>query len=125
MDVIFPDKFLQAQERMFPVALAEIRGGGKRSHWIWYIFPQHRELGYSSNSGYYGIANLDVARALLDLGESDPVGIMGKIDALKLRSSMTLFEKAAPDVPEFALVLEKFYGGKRDQRTIALLRKDQ
>lgn len=105
---------------------------------MWYIFPQLKELGRSSTALYYGITNLDEAReymeepylrenlititkALLTLKESDPSLIMGYPDDLKLCSCMTLFEIVSPDVSEFGLVLDKFYNGMRDRRTIDIL----
>lgn len=134
-------RFEEAYTRDFATALAEIQTGKKRTHWIWYIFPQLRGLGQSYTSEYFGIPNLDAAktflshpilgqnlltitRALLDLEEINPTRIMGTPDDLKLRSSMTLFEAAAPEHPEFAAVLEKFYGGKRDPLTLEFLAKE-
>ncbi len=133
-------RFHEAQRRDYAQALSEIRAGRKRSHWIWYIFPQIRGLGYSSTSQYYAIRNLDEARAyladpllrarLLEISEallalpcSDPGEVMGYPDDLKLKSSMTLFELAEPDCPVFPAVLEKFFGGERDRRTVALAGK--
>ena len=123
----------------YAAALGEIRGGRKRSHWMWYIFPQLRGLGFSSTAQFYGIRDLEEARdymahpllgprlveiseALLTLPGSDPSAVMGYPDDLKLCSCMTLFELAAPEQPVFARVLEKYYAGRRDQRTLALLR---
>ena len=110
------DRFLTAQSRDYATALREIQNGRKRSHWIWYIFPQVAGLGMSSTSQYYAISGLDEARAylreptlrahlleisnaLLALDESDPSVVFGFPDDLKLRSSMTLFAAAAPDEP--------------------------
>ena len=131
-------RFLDAQKRDYEQALKEIRSGRKRSHWIWYIFPQLEALGYSSTAKYYGIRDLDEAKAylaeptlrsrlieiseaLLTLPENDPSIVMGYPDDLKLRSSMTLFLAADPDCPVFQLVLDKYYGGKPDPRTLELL----
>ena len=131
-------RFLDAQERDYEQALKEIRSGRKQSHWIWYIFPQLKALGYSSTATYYGIRDLDEAKAylaeptlrsrlieiseaLLTLPENDPSIVMGYPDDLKLRSSMTLFLAADPDCPVFQLVLDKYYGGKPDPRTLELL----
>lgn len=128
------NRFIEAQKNSYATALAEIKAGRKETHWIWYIFPQLKSLGRSNTAFYYGIANLDEAKAymaeptlrarliaitqaLLALDESDPHRVMGYPDDLKLRSCMTLFEIAAPDVPEFGQVLDKFYGGQRDQMT--------
>ena len=119
-------------------ALREIQNGRKRSHWIWYIFPQVAGLGMSSTSQYYAISGLDEARAylreptlrahlleisnaLLALDESDPSVVFGFPDDLKLRSSMTLFAAAAPDEPVFAAVLDKFFDGRPDTRTLQIL----
>ena len=132
------DKYVSAQARDYDDALREIRGGRKRSHWIWYIFPQLDGLGYSSTAQYYGIRDLEQAKdymahpvlgprlveiseALLALPSSDPGAVMGYPDDLKLCSSMTLFELAAPDQPVFGKVLDKFYGGRRDPLTLRLL----
>ena len=132
------DKYVSAQARDYDDALREIRCGRKRSHWIWYIFPQLDGLGYSPTAQYYGIRDLEQAKdymahpvlgprlveiseALLALPSSDPGAVMGYPDDLKLCSSMTLFELAAPDQPVFGKVLDKFYGGRRDPLTLRLL----
>lgn len=139
------DRFLTAQSRDYTTALREIQNGRKRSHWIWYIFPQVAGLGMSSTSQYYAISGLDEARAylreptlrahlleisnalleisnaLLALDESDPTAVFGFPDDLKLRSSMTLFAAAAPDEPVFSAVLDKFFGGQPDTRTLQIL----
>ena len=133
------ERFVEAQSRDYDTALREIRGGRKRSHWMWYIFPQLRGLGYSSTAQFYGLRDLQEARdymahpllgprlieiseALLTLETDNPGAVMGYPDDLKLCSCMTLFELAAPEQPVFARVLEKYYAGRRDQRTLALLR---
>ena len=132
------DKYVSAQARDYDDALREIRGGRKRSHWIWYIFPQLDGLGYSPTAQYYGIRDLEQAKdymahpvlgprlveiseALLALPSSDPGAVMGYPDDLKLCSCMTLFELAAPEEPVFGRVLEKYYGGRRDRMTLKLL----
>lgn len=132
------DKFVAAQRHDYDTALREIRGGRKRSHWIWYIFPQMQGLGFSPTAQYYGIRDLEqakdymvhpvlgprlveISQALLGLDCSDPSAVMGYPDDLKLCSSMTLFELAAPEEPVFGQVLDKFYGGRRDQRTLDIL----
>jgi len=134
------ERFVKAQEYDYAAALGEIRGGRKRSHWMWYIFPQLRGLGFSSTAQFYGIRDLDEARdymahpvlgprlveiseALLTLPGSDPGAVMGYPDDLKLCSCMTLFELAAPGQPVFGRVLEKYYAGRRDRRTLELLGK--
>lgn len=134
----FLKKFITAQAEHYETALAEIRAGKKRSHWMWYIFPQLRGLGQSPMAHYYGLTGLDQAKAyledpilrknlveitgaLLRLEQSDPVAIFGSIDSLKLRSCLTLFAQAAPDIPEFSQALEKFYQNRRDPQTLTLL----
>ena len=132
------DKFVSAQARDYDTALAEIRSGYKRSHWMWYIFPQLQGLGFSPTAQCYGIRDLEQAKdymahpvlgprlveisgALLSLPGSNPSAVMGYPDDLKLCSCMTLFELAAPDEPVFGRVLEKYYGGRRDRMTLNLL----
>lgn len=130
-------RFVEAQENSYAAALAEIRAGAKRSHWMWYIFPQLRGLGQSPTAHYYGIAPMDEARAYLDhdllgpryreciealqqLATDDPVAVFGSIDAMKLRSSLTLFEAAQP-YPLFAGALDRWFGGERDPVTLQML----
>ena len=132
------ERFKKAQAEDYETALEEIKRGRKESHWIWYIFPQLKELGFSSTAKYYGIDGLDEAKAymadaelrrnlleitdaLLRQPETDIHRVMGYPDDLKLRSGMTLFEAAAPDCAVFSEVLDKFYGGKRDDATLNLL----
>ena len=132
-------RFHQAQERDYETALSEIRNGRKRSHWIWYIFPQLKGLGFSSMADYYGIDGMgeakaylrddllcrrlvEISEALLALETSDPGAVMGYPDDLKLRSCMTLFALADPDEPVFQKVLEKYYAGRKDPQTVRLLR---
>ena len=134
-------RFLDAQEEDYQQALSEIRSGRKQSHWIWYILPQLKELGYSNNAQYYGIRDLDEAKeylrepilrahlieiseALLALPESDPRKVMGYPDDLKLRSSMTLFAAAAPEISVFQEVLDKYYDGKGDQKTLEIIKNN-
>ena len=133
------DRFVKAQEKMYDIALNEIKNGKKISHFMWYIFPQLKGLGYSDISNYYGISGLDEAKEyledeilgnrlynitleLLKLDEDNPINIFGNVDALKLKSSMTLFDIVSDD-EIFYDVLKKYYGGKKDERTIALLGK--
>ena len=132
------DRFLKAQMRDYNVALSEIKSGHKRSHWILYIFPQVKGLGFSSTSEYYGIDGLDEAKkymqndtlknrlieiseALLGLDSSDASDVMGYPDDLKLRSSMTLFAEAAPEIEVFQKVLDKFFDGKKDEMTLKII----
>lgn len=133
------DDFKKAQERDYSQALKEIQSGHKRSHWMWYIFPQIDGLGRSETARYYAIKNIaeakdylrdpvlgkhliEISQALLALKTDDPTAVMGYPDDLKLRSSMTLFEAADPENPVFSQVLDKFYGGRRDEQTLAILR---
>ncbi len=121
-------------------ALSEIRNGRKRSHWIWYIFPQIKGLGMSGTSEFYGIDGLDeaiaymdhpvlrerlieISQALLDLNSDNATEILGRPDDMKVRSSMTLFMKAAPEELVFEKVLDKFYGGLPDLTTLELLER--
>ncbi|EZP70704.1 hypothetical protein BV96_03001 [Sphingomonas paucimobilis] len=127
-------RFIEAQANVYETALAEIRAGAKRSHWMWFVFPQLRGLGHSPTAHYYGIASLAEARAYLAhpvlgprylecvkalqaLGGSDPVSIFGSIDAMKLRSSLTLFE-AAGGSPLLDDALERWFDGDRDASTL-------
>lgn len=136
------DRFITAQERDYDTALKEIKNGYKCSHWMWYIFPQIAGLGHSFMAKQYEIADLEEAKSYIEndylrehlleitkallLCENDDIeDIMGYPDNLKLRSCMTLFEFAAPQIPEFSMVLDRFYGGKRDVRTIAIIQKDR
>lgn len=131
------DRFLTAQERSYDTALSEIKNGRKRSHWMWYIFPQIAGLGMSSTAQYYSIADieeareyithpvlgarlLEISRALLALDGSDATAVMGYPDDLKLRSSMTLFAQVSED-PVFNAVIDKFYSGRPDTRTLHIL----
>jgi len=133
------DRFKKAQEEDYPYALQEIKAGRKRSHWIWYIFPQLKGLGFSSMSDYYGIDGraeaqayiadsvlrarlVEISQALLALESNNPTQVMGYPDDLKLKSSMTLFAEVAPDIPVFEQVLQKFFAGEKDPKTLQLLR---
>ena len=131
-------RFLTAQEEHYKQALEEIKAGRKRSHWIWYIFPQLAVLGHSYNAKYYGISGLDEAKAylahptlgprlraithaLLDNETREPTEILGSIDAMKVRSCLTLFNAVSPD-DIFQLALNQFYDGKPDPLTLEHLR---
>lgn len=135
-------RFLKAQDGRFDnyqTALAEITNGRKESHWIWYIFPQIKGLGFSEMSQYFGIADIAEAReylgcqvlrdrlyeitnALLLHSGKSPEAILGGIDAMKVKSSMTLFDVVSPN-DVFADVLDKFYNGERCKKTLELLGK--
>ena len=131
------ERFISAQESDYAIALSEIKGGRKRSHWIWYIFPQIQGLGYSSMAQFYAIKDkeeaiaylkhpilgkrlVEITEALLDLQENNASLIMGYPDDLKLKSSMTLFYVvSAQDI--FKKVLDKYFSGELDQKTISIL----
>lgn len=132
------ERFISAHRINYDQALSEIRNGKKRSHWMWYIFPQLKGLGCSSTSDYYGIENLEEAKcflkdeylgahlieissALLILDSNDARMVMGKPDDKKLKSSMTLFSAAAPQEKVFLRVLEKYFNGRPDYRTLGKL----
>ena len=132
------DRFLAAQHQDYDQALSEIRSGRKRTHWIWYIFPQIEGLGFSANAVYYSIRDLqeaaaylkhpvlgprlvEISKALLALASSNATQVMGSPDDIKLRSSMTLFSLVPGADPVFGEVLEKFFDGKRDERTVAVV----
>jgi len=131
-------RFLDAQDGVYATALAELRAGRKRSHWMWFVFPQIAGLGHSSTAAYYAIADLAEARAYLAhpllgtrlaecaealLGVTGRTAheIFGSPDDLKLRSSMTLFAQVAGPDSVFRRVLERYYGGEADARTLDLL----
>ena len=131
-------RFVDAQEGVYETALAELRAGAKQGHWMWFIFPQLAGLGRSSTAQYYGMASVDEARAYLEhpvlgprlhecveallvwAGGHSAEQILGPVDALKLRSSLTLFDQVEPD-ELFAAGLAAFFAGKLDERTLALL----
>ena len=132
------ERFVEAQTPVFDTVLDELRSGRKRSHWMWFVFPQLRGLGRTPTAEYYGIATRDEASAYLEhdvlgprlrqcarlVAQSSAVSaeaLMGQVDALKLWSSMTLFAEVATDDGDFVAVLDKFYGGERDAKTQAML----
>ena len=132
------DRFLTAQRGVYDGVLDELRRGRKTGHWIWFIFPQLDGLGRSETSRYYGISSLDEARAyladpvlgarlrecaglLLASGARTAIEILGETDAMKVRSCMTLFHRAAPDESVFGQVLDRFYAGVADEATDDLL----
>ena len=131
-------RFVEAQARAWPAALAELKRGRKESHWMWFIFPQIAGLGSSTTAQFYAIASLEEARAYLDdpllgarLAEATEAmlahrgrsaeAILGGIDAMKLRSSMTLFEAASDGDGPFGAALDAFYDGERDRATLRLI----
>jgi uncharacterized protein (DUF1810 family) len=132
-------RFVDAQDRVYDTVLAELRNGAKRSHWIWFVFPQLQGLGHSATAQHYGIASLEEARAYLAHPVLGPRlrectrlvaatdgrsvdEIFGWPDNLKVRSSMTLFSHATDDNAEFRAVLDKFYAGEDDPATVERLR---
>lgn len=131
-------RFIDAQHSVFDSVIAELKYGRKRGHWIWFIFPQLKGLGHSANSEFFGIASLQEAAAYLEHPVLGPrliectqlinaievrsaENIFGEIDAMKFRSSMTLFAKAAPHNQVFIDALTKYFAGEFDPLTIALL----
>ncbi len=132
------ERFVRAQAGVYDTALAELQAGRKRSHWMWFVFPQVAGLGLSEMSRRYAVASLAEARAYLAhpvlgprlvacveaiLGHSDltAVAILGSIDATKLRSSMTLFSRAAAKPEPFDRCLTAFFAGEADPATLARL----
>jgi uncharacterized protein (DUF1810 family) len=132
------DRFVRAQAGVYDAALAELRAGSKRTHWMWFVFPQIAGLGRSPTAQRYAIASLgeaeayvahpvlgqrlrECARVLTELEGRSAEQVFGGLDALKLRSSMTLFARAAPDEPLFRAVLERYFGGEEDPATLERL----
>lgn len=138
-------RFVDAQSRVYDDVTRELREGRKRTHWMWFVFPQLRGLGRTPAAEHFGISSLTEARAYVahpvlgprlrecaDLLRHCPGGrpielVLGPVDALKLRSSMTLFAQASSagsDRDLFGTVLDRYYGGEPDQRTLAMLSGD-
>ena len=135
-------RFIRAQDGVYETALAELRAGSKQSHWMWFVFPQLRGLGLSPTAQYYGISSFKEAlgylrdpllgarlrqsvEALLPwAARRTPEQIFGAIDAIKLRSCLTLFDAAEPGAV-FAQALAVYFDGERDPRTLALLNGEQ
>ncbi|MDB5236684.1 MAG: hypothetical protein JWR44_3677 [Hymenobacter sp.] len=130
-------RFIDAQASSYQTALAEITAGRKRSHWMWYIFPQIQGLGFSETARFYAVADLreaadylahpvlghrllEISQALLGLPSNDAHHILGSPDDLKLRSSMTLFAALRAN-PVFQQVLDKFYAGASDEKTLRII----
>jgi uncharacterized protein (DUF1810 family) len=131
------ERFVTAQDNgdVYRHAVAELRAGRKRTHWMWFVFPQIEGLGASPTSRHFALAGIDEARAFLQHPVLGPrlvecaglvvaaapataEEIFGAVDAMKLRSSMTLFSLAAPDQPTFAQVLDRFFEGQPDPETV-------
>ena len=134
------ERFVRAQDQRgtYDDAIGELRRGRKTSHWMWFVFPQVAGLGSSPTAQHYAISGLDEARAylahpvlgprllescrvVLDIEGSSAEEVFGSTDAMKLRSSMTLFLRADPDERAYADVLARFFGGEPDERTDELL----
>jgi uncharacterized protein (DUF1810 family) len=132
------DRFVRAQEPVIAQVRAELKAGRKSTHWMWYVFPQLAGLGFSQHAQFYGIASLDEARAYLAHSALGPRlvectglvnavenrtahDIFGSPDDMKFRSSMTLFALAGPNEPAFGKALERYFEGRKDQRTLELL----
>jgi len=134
------DRFLEAQEQTYENALREIRLGSKQTHWMWFIFPQLRGLGFTDYNIFYGIENLteatlylnhpilgkrlvEITQAMLENEKKTALEILGRPDERKLKSCMTLFG-LLPETPEcFRQVLEKYYNGKQDEKTLQLIKE--
>jgi len=132
------DRFLEAQRETYNNALREIRQGSKQTHWMWFIFPQLRGLGFTDYNIFYGIENLkeaslylnhpilgsrlvEITKAMLKIENKTALEILGRPDERKLKSCMTLFG-LLPETPEcFRQVLEKYYDGEQDERTLQLI----
>ena len=131
-------RFVDAQAQTYPQALSELRDGEKRTHWMWFVFPQIAGLGRSGMAQRFAISGLPAARAyaahptlgrrlvecarvLTDLDTADPVAVFGPVDAQKLQSSMTLFARAVPDQPAFRQVLDHYFAGDQDDGTTSRL----
>ena len=133
------ERYLEAQKNNYSQALKELQNGKKQSHWMWYIFPQINGLGHSETAKYYEIKSIfeakeylnneilntrliTLCKTLLNLKTNNPVEVFGVIDALKLKSSMTLFSYVS-DNKIFEQVLEKFYNNEQDLNTINICKK--
>lgn len=132
------ERFLVAQKEAYPAALAEVRAGQKRSHWMWFVFPQIQGLGSSENARLYAVSGraeagaylahpvlgprlTEISAALLDHAGKSAHEIFGPPDDLKLKSSMTLFASVSLSGSVFEQVLAKFFGGERDTETLRRL----
>jgi uncharacterized protein (DUF1810 family) len=140
VDPFHLDRFVQAQEAMHACALSELQRGSKTSHWMWFIFPQMRGLGFSQMSQTYGLSGMAEAvaylghpvlgprlaactQAMLSHAATSAATILGPVDARKFQSCMTVFSLAAPDESLFQQALARFFAGERDAGTLRLLRE--
>ena len=134
-------RFVEAQDRVYDDVLSELRSGRKTSHWMWFIFPQIAGLGFSNTTQFYAIKSIDEARAylqhpilgarlvecceaLLSLRGRSAHDVLGSPDDMKLKSSMTLFASISPKESAFERVLDRYYDGERDSKTLDLLDTD-
>ena len=134
------DRFLYAQELTYDKALDEVRNGKKESHWMWFIFPQSIGLGVSDTAMLYSSSGIgeaklyleheilgprlvEITKEVLSLETDDPVEVFGEVDALKLNSSMTLFDYVSDDENVFKEVIDKFYDGQKDEKTLQLIKR--
>lgn len=134
------DRFLIAQQNYYYDAYTELKAGKKRSHWMWFIFPQIRGLGYSDMAKYYAIESreeaenyitdptlghnpIEISTVLLEIKDNDAKKVMGEPDDRKLQSCMTLFSTVAPEIDVFEKVLQKFYGRVKDSKTLEILQE--
>jgi uncharacterized protein (DUF1810 family) len=139
-DIYNLNRFIDAQKSSYVTALAEIKNGHKKSHWMWYIFPQLAGLGNSPTAQFYAIKDLneatlylqhellgmrlvEISQVLFDLDTDNACGIFGSPDDIKLRSSMTLFTKVENAPSVFKNVLDKYFGGRADNKTLELLQE--
>lgn len=133
-------RFIEAQEADYQIALKEIRNGKKQSHWMWYIFPQIKGLGFSETSKFYAIKDtieaeaflkhpilgqrlVEISKELLKFDNKDANQIFGSPDDLKLKSSMTLFSTLQGANPVFQSVLDKFFDGEKDEKTMQIIKR--
>jgi uncharacterized protein (DUF1810 family) len=131
------ERFIDAQSGVYETALAEVTSGAKRSHWMWFVYPQIAGLGHSRMAQHYAIGSLDEAKAYLahpilgaryrecvgalqDLGPTTAEAVFGTVDAMKLRSSLTLFAEANPS-PLFDAAIDRWFGGEKDEETLRII----
>lgn len=133
-DIYNLHRFIDAQYGVYPIALKELQRGFKRTHWMWFIFPQIKGLGHSYNSNFYGLSGVDEAKeylshptlnqrlreiteTVLNLDAQNIKDVFGPVDSMKLQSSMTIFDLASPN-DIFARILDKWFDGQRDSLTL-------
>ena len=136
------ERFIEAQEKDYPVALAEVKNGKKTSHWMWYIFPQIHGLGFSETSRFYAIKNINeaeeflkhpvlgsrlihICNELLKLNTNNANKIFGSPDDVKLHSSVTLFSLLPNTSSVFQKLLDKFFNGKKDAKTLRIIEEEK